>query len=132
MDGTRVTGFVDCDHFCIGPRLFDLATYALHHMKWSPNDRATTEPWLRQLPRLLDGYRSRQSLSDREVRAFPHMMMTYHILLAHYFMEGRAEMKYIRTEIESLCWIHDNFERIARAVACSQPDAPAPGDKPSR
>jgi Ser/Thr protein kinase RdoA (MazF antagonist) len=34
VDETRVIGFIDCDHLCIGPRLFDLAYYAVHHLKW--------------------------------------------------------------------------------------------------
>jgi Ser/Thr protein kinase RdoA (MazF antagonist) len=27
VDGTRVIGFIDCDHLCIGPRLFDVACF---------------------------------------------------------------------------------------------------------
>ena len=81
-------------------------------------DRSATETWLRDLPRLLDGYRLRHSFSNREVYAFPYMMMTYHIMLSHWFM-GIRQMENIQTEIEALCWMHDNFGKIARSIASS-------------
>ena len=49
-DGPRVVGFVDCDHFCLAPPVFDLAYFAVHMVKWSVGDPEATEVWLDRLP----------------------------------------------------------------------------------
>ncbi len=71
VDGTRVIGFIDCDHLCIGPRLFDLAYYAVHHLKWQTDDDGATSLWLENLPHLLNGYRSHGHLPPAEAAALP-------------------------------------------------------------
>lgn len=128
FDGVHVIAFVDCDHFCIGPPLFDLATFAVHFIKWHTEDRNVTAPWIQNRPRLMDGYRSRRELSAQEMYAFPHMMMVYHILVAHYFMTT-SNMRSIQTELSALCWIHDNFDQIARALGSSHEDVAASSDE---
>jgi Ser/Thr protein kinase RdoA (MazF antagonist) len=111
VDGTRVVGFIDCDHLCIGPRLFDLAYYAVHHLKWQTEDEAATSLWLANLPRLLQGYRAQRSLPPAEAAALPPAMLAYHLLLAHWFL-GRRQMEDIELELRALAWIHTNFDRI--------------------
>jgi Ser/Thr protein kinase RdoA (MazF antagonist) len=92
VQGTRVAGFIDCNHLCLGPRIFDLAYYAVHHLKWVTDDTAATRRWLTNLPQLLVGYSSQQALAHNEVAALPAAMMAYHLLLAHWFMHiGRHE-----------------------------------------
>jgi Ser/Thr protein kinase RdoA (MazF antagonist) len=111
VDGTRVIGFIDCDHLCMGPRLFDLAYYAVHHLKWQTDDDAATSLWLANLPRLLQGYRAHRSLPQAEAAALPHAMMAYHLLLSHWFL-GRRQMENIELELRALSWIHTNFDRF--------------------
>ena len=115
VQGTRVIGFIDCDHICIGPRLFDLAYYAVHHLKWETDDEAATNRWLTDLPHLVTGYRSEQSLSQAEAVALPCGMMAYHLLLAHWFMDlPRRES--IALELRALDWIHTHFDAIVNAT----------------
>jgi Ser/Thr protein kinase RdoA (MazF antagonist) len=116
---TRVIGFIDCDHLCIGPRLFDLAYYAVHHLKWVTDDEAATHRWLTNLPHLLTGYRSQQSLSQAEAAAIPYGMMAYHLLLAHWFM-GLPRRESIALELRALDWIHMHFDTIINATTSSQ------------
>jgi Ser/Thr protein kinase RdoA (MazF antagonist) len=118
VDGVKVIGFIDCDHLCIGPRLFDLAYYAVHHLKWETHDRSATQRWLTNLPHLIKGYRSRHSLTDREVAALPDAMMAYHLLLSHWFM-GLPNRDAIELELRSLFWIHTNLEAIVNVVISS-------------
>jgi Ser/Thr protein kinase RdoA (MazF antagonist) len=115
VQGTQVIGFIDCDHICIGPRLFDLAYYAVHHLKWVTDDKAATHRWLTDLPHLLTGYRSQQSLSQEEAAALPYGMMVYHLLLSHWFM-GLPQLEPIALEIQALDWIHTHFDAIANAT----------------
>jgi Ser/Thr protein kinase RdoA (MazF antagonist) len=52
VQGTRVISFIDWEDLCIGPRLFDLAYYAVHHLKWVTDDDVATRRWLSNLPHL--------------------------------------------------------------------------------
>ena len=115
VQGTDVVGFIDCDHLCIGPRLFDLAYYALHHLKWVTEDEAATQHWLTDLPHLLTGYRSQQSLPQEETASFPYAMMAYHLLLSHWFM-GLARWESIPLEVHALDWIHLHFDAILKST----------------
>lgn len=118
VQGTRVIGFIDWDDLCIGPRLFDLAYYAVHHLKWVTDDEAATKRWLTNLPYLLTGYRAQQSLSPAEVAALPSAMMAYHLLLAHWFM-GTSQRESIERELRALDWIHRHFDAIVNAATSS-------------
>lgn len=118
VQGTRVTGFIDCDHLCIGPRVFDLAYYAVHHLKWVTADATATGRWLINLPHLLAGYGSRQPLSPAEVAAFPYAMMAYHLLLAHWFM-NLPRLDAIDLEVRALDWLHKHFDAIVQATTLS-------------
>jgi Ser/Thr protein kinase RdoA (MazF antagonist) len=118
VQGTTVVGFIDCDHLCVGPRLFDLAYYAVHHLKWVTDDAVATQRWLRNLPELLSGYQQHQPLLPTEVAAFPACMLAYHLLLAHWFMKvSRPEE--IALEIKALDWIDRHFDAILHAVMVS-------------
>lgn len=118
VQGTQVSGFIDCDHICFAPRVFDLAYYAVHHLKWITNNPTATAAWLSEFPHLLRGYQSLQPLTPAELNAFPHALMAYHLLLSHWFMvNGHAQP--IALEINSLDWIHTNFEAIVHAIAVS-------------
>jgi Ser/Thr protein kinase RdoA (MazF antagonist) len=115
---TRVIGFIDCDHLCIGPRLFDLAYYAVHHLKWVTDDEAATNRWLTDLPHLLTGYRSQQRLTQEEAAALPYGMLAYHLLLSHWFM-GLPRRESIALEVRALDWIHTHFDAIVNATTSS-------------
>jgi Ser/Thr protein kinase RdoA (MazF antagonist) len=118
VDGTRVIGFIDCDHLCIGPRLFDLACYAVHHLKWETDDPAATQRWLTDLPYLLMGYQSRQNWSQAEAAALPYAMLAYHLLLSHWFM-GLPQPESIALEVRALDWIDRHFDAIVTAATSS-------------
>jgi len=44
------------------PPLFDLASYAVHHLKWQTDNAAGTRLWLANLPALVQGYRTQRRL----------------------------------------------------------------------
>lgn len=115
VDGTQVIGFIDCDHLCVGPRLFDVAYYAVHHLKWVTDDAAATQRWLTNLPHLLTGYRTQHNLSHEEAAALPYAMLAYHFLLAHWFM-GVPQRESIALEVRALDWIHRHFDAIVTAA----------------
>jgi Ser/Thr protein kinase RdoA (MazF antagonist) len=118
VQGTRVIGFIDCDHLCLGPRLFDLAYYAVHHLKWVTDDETATHRWLTHLPHLIAGYRSGQSWLPEEAAALPYAMMAYHLLLSHWFM-GLSQWEPIALELRALDWIHTHFDIILNTTMSS-------------
>ncbi|NJM08502.1 phosphotransferase [Candidatus Gracilibacteria bacterium] len=113
---TQVIGFIDCDHICIGPRIFDVAYYAVHHLKWVTDDEAATQRWLRNLPQLLRGYMSQQMLEAAEIIALPSAMMAYHLLLAHWFLRG-SKHESIALEVQALDWLDRNYQSVSAAIA---------------
>jgi Ser/Thr protein kinase RdoA (MazF antagonist) len=114
VQGTRVVGFIDCDHLCIGPRVFDLAYYAVHHVKWVTDDEVATRRWLANLPHLLTGYRSVHPLLHQEAAALPAAMMAYHLLLAHWFL-GVERHEAVALEVRALDWHHRHYDAVLSA-----------------
>lgn len=115
VQGTRVIGFIDCDHLCIGSRVFDLAYYVVHHLKWVTDDDVATQRWLTNLPHLITGYRSQQSLLSEEAAALPYGMMAYHLLLAHWFL-SLPRLEPIALEVQALDWLDRHFDAIVNAI----------------
>ncbi len=118
VQGTHVSGFVDCDLICMGPRIFDVAYYAVHHLKWVTDNPVATDRWLTDLPYLLNGYRSQQSLLPAEISALPHAMMAYHLLLAAWFLE-KEQHALVPLELRALDWLHKNFDAVHNAIVSS-------------
>lgn len=118
VQGTRVIGFIDWEDLCIGPRLFDLAYYAAHHLKGVIDDEDATNRWLSDLPQLLTGYRSQQDLPQAELSALGHALLAYHLLLAHWHMNSQRPESLAR-EVQALNWIHTHFDAIVDAAMSS-------------
>jgi Ser/Thr protein kinase RdoA (MazF antagonist) len=116
VDGTRVLGFIDCDHLCIGPRIFDLASYVVHHLKWVTHDPVASQQWLENLPHLLRGYQSQQPLTEVELVALPYTLLAYHLLLADWFL-ALPNDALIGVEVQALDWIDRHFNPITAACA---------------
>lgn len=112
VDGTRVLGFVDCDHFCIGPRIFDLAYLAANLIKAHLEDESATEHLVSLLPHLLNGYSQLGPLSEREVIAFPYVMMSIPMLFAWWFLTIE-KTDWIPLDLQALRWMNLNKETIA-------------------
>lgn len=115
-DGTQVVGFVDCDHFCIGPRLFDLAYFAIHLVKWHVTKIKSdlTDVWLARLPSILANYQAVNPLSPIERAALPAAMAAILVLFGSFFATTDRH-GYVRTELDALSWLTENQERILAA-----------------
>lgn len=115
VDGTRLVGFVDCDHFSIGPRILDLAYFALHLIKWHVGGEDSTHRWLLNYPQLFRGYHQVSPLTMRELDATVYVMMSINVLFASGFFRRKME-EHVPTEIESLVWIRSNLESVRNAA----------------
>lgn len=115
VDGARVLGFVDCDHFCIGPRIFDLAYLAANQIKANLEDESETGHLVSLIPDLLNAYNQLRPPSDREVIALPYVMMAIPILFAWWFLTIERT-DWIPLDLQALRWMILNKETIASAA----------------
>ena len=86
------------------------------------DDAAATGRWLANLPHLLAGYRSQQHMSLAELAALPHAMMSYHLMLAAWFL-GRGQQNASALEVRALDWLDRHFDAVVAATtsAVEQP-----------
>lgn len=116
VDGPKVLGFIDCDHFCIGPRIFDLAYLAANQMKAHLEDAAAISHLTSLLEDLLKGYHEVCPLKNTELIAFPHVMMSVPLLFAWWFLTI-GKLEWIPRDLQALGWMSVNKEVLASACA---------------
>jgi Ser/Thr protein kinase RdoA (MazF antagonist) len=113
--GTAAVGFLDCDHLCTGPRLLDLAYYALSLRKWAATHEHEADHWPDYLRALVDGYDETSELSEHERATVPHLMVATEVRFAVWMFDLHPES--IAGELHTLTWLHDQFHQIA---ACTR------------
>lgn len=111
VDGRGDVWFVDWDDLCIGPCLFDLATYAAHRLKLQAGGEAMAQAGLVDLPALCRGYNAEHPLSAAERAALPAAMMAYHLLLAHWRL-GMDHWAQVQMELQALSWLHRHYGAV--------------------
>jgi Ser/Thr protein kinase RdoA (MazF antagonist) len=115
VHGEQVSGFVDCDHLSLGPRVLDLADFLVHAVKGRVADRQATERWFVLAPALLEGYQGENPLSDRERRALYATMLGILLMFAAWFYETGTPQHAPR-ELETLAWMVEQRARICQAL----------------
>lgn len=112
---TSAVGFIDCDHFCTGPRLLDLAYYALSLRKWAATHGVEVDHWPDYLRALIDGYDSVSEVTDHERDTVPYLMVAAEIRLAVWLFDLWPET--VAREIDVLAWLRRDLHEIA---ACTR------------
>ena len=112
FDGVDVTGFVDCDHFCVAPRLFDVAEFAVHLIKWDIRKPGAAARWLTEFPHILEGYDEVGRLTPRERVAFPYLMIAVQIIFASFL----AKTDQLSLELDLLSWLRENLAALQKAA----------------
>ncbi len=110
----RVSGFVDCDHISLGPRICDLANFAANLIARTCEPHHT-RPWLEHLPCLVEGYASGTRLTPLEQKAFPLAIPFFLLILTDHFQEHGPHEKGAET-LDSAWWSYRNLGRIQGAV----------------
>lgn len=111
VDGTTVTGFVDCDHLSLGSRIVDLAYFTIHFVMRQTADKDRCLAWLEEFPVLLEGYEEVSELSDRERTAFPYMMVFVILLFAAFQFKNKNEADAYH-QLDTLEWVHAHWDTI--------------------
>jgi len=108
-----VSGFVDVDHVCLGPRVTDVANMVANLVIHHQDDRMT--PWLKGLSYYARAYHETSPLSEAERAAIPYGIEGFIVLLYEYFL-SRDHPSATNTW-GAVQWMNQNCERVHAAVA---------------
>jgi Ser/Thr protein kinase RdoA (MazF antagonist) len=114
--GSEVTGIVDWDHLMVGPRILDVAYFAVQAAKHDVRDAGKMAQWFRDLPLLVQGYASVSALSAEERAAIPYVMIAVPIFFAHWAISAAMDTDYIQQELDAATCLYDNLDTIQEAV----------------
>ena len=114
--GSEVTGIVDWDHLVVGPRILDVAYFAVQAAKRDVRDAAKMAQWFHDLPLLVRGYTSVSALSREEQAAIPYVMIAVPIFFAHWAIGAVMDAVYIQQELDAAAWLYDNLDTIQKAA----------------
>jgi Ser/Thr protein kinase RdoA (MazF antagonist) len=116
VDGLTVSGFIDCDHLAVAPRVLDLADFLVHLMKWDLQDEAKLATWLAHVPHLLAAYEAVTPLSDHERHALYYAMLAEPLIFMDFFFQGgRPELT--ATEYSLFLWLAQQRGEITAQLA---------------
>ena len=114
--GSEVTGIVDWDHLIVGPRVLDVAYFAVQAAKHDVRDAAKMAQWFHDLPLLVQGYASVSHFSTEELMALPYVMIAVPVLFAHWAIDVAMDADYIQQELDAATWLYDNLDTIQKSV----------------
>lgn len=104
VDGFEVSGFIDCDHMSIAPRIFDLADFLVHLVKWDVGNVQKEALWLAHFPHFIRSYESITPLSTQERKALPYAMAGISLVFTDFFFQhGLPELT--KVELATFDWL---------------------------
>ena len=106
--------FIDCDHFCVAPRIFELGYFASGIMSYFADPDALTR-WFGGVRALLAGYDDTATLAEREREAFPYAVMSVFAMMAWWF-DLTGELEWALSDVRALAGAMDNLAEITRAA----------------
>ncbi len=119
VDGYDVSGFIDCDHLSIAPRIFDLADFLVHLIKWDIGDSQKELDWLADFPQLISGYDSVTPLSERERAGLFYAMVGIVLIFMDFFLQS-SQFELTKTELDTIDWLVFHRRAIVARIETSQ------------
>ncbi|MEJ5308725.1 MAG: hypothetical protein WHX52_03055 [Anaerolineae bacterium] len=111
IGGEQVSGFIDCDHLSLGPRVFDLADFIVHMIKQDVTDPERTAAWFGLFPAVIQGYEMETPLLKEEKEALYYVMFGVLLMLAGCFFQTGDAAK-ARSELEAIDWMYHHRQEI--------------------
>ena len=109
--GFEVSGFVDCNHIAIAPRIFDLADFLVHLIKWDIGNEANEAVWLAHFQELVVGYEAVSPLARRERTALFYALVGIPLIFIDFFLQsGQPELT--RVELNAFAWLLSRRQEI--------------------
>jgi Ser/Thr protein kinase RdoA (MazF antagonist) len=109
--GTEVTGIIDWDHLSLGPRILDLAYFAVQIAKRQIHEPDKMTQWLDEMPLVLQGYDQITPLLDQEKAALPYVMIAVPIFFTYWLIET-GQFDSVQIELDAAAWLYRNLDLI--------------------
>lgn len=91
LRGEQVSGFIDLDHLPIGPRIYDIAYYLADRLKNALRDPEGPVRFLSTFDRVMIGYETEVTLTERERSALWPAMLAAEFLFVEWFLDHPDE-----------------------------------------
>ena len=118
LKGSQVTGFIDCDHFSIGPRVYDLAYLAGQIIRFTfvtpPKPRI--ENWCDLMTGVLSGYAANSTITPEERHVLPHLFREVVLMFISMYCKNSRGSLPLETELSALHWLNENQTRLNTIV----------------
>lgn len=111
VNGFEVSGFIDCDHISIAPRIFDLANFLVHLIKWDVGNQQKKADWLVHFRQLIIGYETTMCLSKEERTAVFYAMVGIPLIFMDFFLQNNMP-KSIKVELDLFAWLVGQRQEI--------------------
>lgn len=108
--GTQVVGVIDWEQLSFGPRLLDLAYFAMELVEHPPATPAAEARWLADVAHLWTGYCGETAVTPQEKAAFPALLLAIPFLFANWFF-ANGETRYVKNEMTRFSWLAQLTER---------------------
>lgn len=117
VNGFEVTGFIDCDHIAIAPRIHDLADFLVHLIKWGIGNEKAEQTWIAFFPEVLRGYESISLLSTQERNALYFAMVGIPLIFMEFFYKvNHKKIEPIRLELRLFHWLVQHRNEIQSGI----------------
>ena len=115
VDGLQVSGFIDCDHLSLAPRIFDLANFLVHLIKWDVRDEEKTNAWLASFHHLIDGYEQVVPLTREEKTAIFYLLAGIPLIFIEFFARQGLQSS-IEVELNIFRWLIQHQKEITEQL----------------
>jgi Ser/Thr protein kinase RdoA (MazF antagonist) len=111
IQGYEVSGFIDCDHISVTAKIFDLANFLVHLVKWDVGDPQKEAAWLARAGQIIRGYETASSLGAKELAALPYAMAGIPLMFMEYFLPSGDE-ELVEREYRAFAWLSRRLREI--------------------
>jgi Ser/Thr protein kinase RdoA (MazF antagonist) len=111
VDGFDVSGFIDCDHMSLAPRIFDLADFLVHLIKWDVGNAQEEATWLANIRQLIAGYESVSPLTAPEHQALYYALLGIPIVFMDFFLQANLPEP-VKVELALFSWLAQHRAEI--------------------
>ncbi len=103
----EVVAFVDCDHFSVGPRVFDIGYFITSLVTYHPLGMLEPTRWLEAVPLFLSGYRRHVALAPSELGALYDAALSTPLQISGWLFEnGMPDLA--RKLLNTFAWMHEH------------------------
>ncbi len=111
----EVTGFIDCDHLPLGPRVYDIGYLLADFSKAQFFNNNVHARWMETFDQVIWGYEHENPLSGSEKSAITYIMLVTQLLFADWFFLHNDSVRALKN-LAAFYWLYQRREEISRQI----------------